>query len=30
MDPIAEKKFQALKRRLDALHYSQPLSIIGH
>jgi len=28
MDPIAEKRFQLLKRRLDALHYSQPLSNI--
>ena len=26
MDPAAERKFMALKRRLDALHYQQPLS----
>ena len=26
MDATAEKKFLALKRRLDALHYKQPLS----
>lgn len=26
MDAIAEKRYQALKRKLDALHYSQPLS----
>ena len=26
MDPAAERKFIALKRRLDALHYQQPLS----
>ena len=26
LDPTAERKFQTLKRRLDALHYQQPLS----
>lgn len=26
MDAEAERKFLALKRRLDALHYQQPLS----
>ena len=26
MDAGAERKFIALKRRLDALHYQQPLS----
>ena len=26
MDPAAERKFIQLKRRLDALHYQQPLS----
>ena len=26
MDPSAERKFQTLKKRLDALHYCQPLS----
>lgn len=26
LDPAAEKKFHMLKRRLDALHYNQPLS----
>ena len=26
MDPAAERKFISLKRRLDALHYQQPLS----
>ena len=27
MDPVAERKFLALKRRLDALHYQQPLTM---
>ena len=26
MNSMTEKRFQALKRRLDALHYSQPIS----
>ena len=30
MDMIAEKRFQTLKRNLDALHYSQPLSNSFH
>lgn len=26
MDPTAERRYLALKKRLDALHYCQPLS----